>query len=815
MLESNQILAYDDPSKTFLGVRFVLLGFDSVKEDKVRSKLLEGGGVDAVNYGPDCNHVIVDQLVYDDPICIAARRDGKILVTGLWVDHSFDVGLPVDPNSVMYKPMRDLNGIPGAKSLVVCLTGYQRQDRDDIMTMVALMGANFSKPLVANRVTHLICYKFEGEKFELARKMKKIKLVNHRWLEDCLKAWELLPEADYIKSGYELEMEAEARDSEEETEDVASMINMGRKNVVSPQNPKTENKCSYQSTIKHEVSRNSLSVSASKSLANVGETSRIPSTPGKMMDFEKTSFPPETHDKQLEKATFCSSRSPGKMSSEVPSNRSDGKVFPEKVENAVASESENAKKTPSPEVSKLSSKSHSRSTALKASLPLRSERIETDSGSPSTSNVNKLSSGSGSHMPLERHQNGTDFDGLKTPLEGTLSDLDKGKSVTVPYKRKKAGSHGSSKSLTSNPDSKTLMQSELVTKTTEVPASEFSTDGSHGLAVNVSPTTVACLLRNEASLAPKEGLSISAASEHGQEHNDQVLQSSHEGVGKNTSPSLDVKNLSPSRTDYTGGVERHQSDPPSIESPSTKSRVEKMDGQADLNSSNLGQTGSQVKPLKRKMLAKKTLGSRLTMFKATKHKGSFNLQKTVLQNQSLIHTNEAVPREDSDNTDITEKVMMVPPNTNEDGPVDDEAKVPDDSYVFDMGSNKEKSSEAEALHSGKDVNHTIEKQQADAKIIPINKQVAKSKNSTEAEKAVCSKKTESTEPKPTGGAEEQKLTKGKKRPLTTSKTSKLKESREDTGKDGSKSKQNGKKMVSGTEEGAALAGETKTNHPRS
>jgi hypothetical protein len=28
--------------------------------------------------------------------------------------------------------------------------------------MVGLMGAQFSKPLVANKVTHLICYKFEG-----------------------------------------------------------------------------------------------------------------------------------------------------------------------------------------------------------------------------------------------------------------------------------------------------------------------------------------------------------------------------------------------------------------------------------------------------------------------------------------------------------------------------------------------------------------------------------------------------------------------------------------------------------------------------
>lgn len=34
---------------------------------------------------------------------------------------------------IMYRPLRDLNGIEGAERLIVCLTGYQRQDRDDIM----------------------------------------------------------------------------------------------------------------------------------------------------------------------------------------------------------------------------------------------------------------------------------------------------------------------------------------------------------------------------------------------------------------------------------------------------------------------------------------------------------------------------------------------------------------------------------------------------------------------------------------------------------------------------------------------------------
>ncbi|XP_062190009.1 BRCT domain-containing protein At4g02110-like isoform X2 [Phragmites australis] len=79
--------------------------------------------------------------------------------------------------------------------------------------MVSLMGAHFSKPLIANKVTHLICYKFEGEKYDVAKKVN-INLVNHQWLEECLKAWEILPIDDYTKSGWEIEiMEAQGRDS--------------------------------------------------------------------------------------------------------------------------------------------------------------------------------------------------------------------------------------------------------------------------------------------------------------------------------------------------------------------------------------------------------------------------------------------------------------------------------------------------------------------------------------------------------------------------------------------------------------------------
>ncbi|KAM1517153.1 hypothetical protein PS2_020032 [Malus domestica] len=54
-------------------------------------------GEDVVQYFSNCTHIIVDKIVYDDLVCVDARNGAKTLVTTLWVHHSFDVGLPIDP----------------------------------------------------------------------------------------------------------------------------------------------------------------------------------------------------------------------------------------------------------------------------------------------------------------------------------------------------------------------------------------------------------------------------------------------------------------------------------------------------------------------------------------------------------------------------------------------------------------------------------------------------------------------------------------------------------------------------------------------
>ncbi|XP_016441021.1 BRCT domain-containing protein At4g02110-like isoform X1 [Nicotiana tabacum] len=656
MAEINQDMLHGDFSRIFIGVRFVLSGFDSLRKEQIRSKLLEGGGVDAREYGPDCTHLIVDRIVYDDPICVAARRDGKVLVTSLWVEHSFDVGMAVDHLSMMYRPLRDLNGIPGAKSLILCLTGYQRQDRDDIMTMVGLMGANFSKPLVSHKVTHLICYKFEGEKYELAKKLKRIKLVNHRWLEDCLRAWEILPEAAYDKSGYELEMvEAEAKDSEDEQDGIAANTGGERVSFTSPQHSKSPS----QFCLKQEICRNISEIHTPTGLADLGNHDQLVLCASKESKVDLVTAFEESHKSHLETLGTTLSRN-----KEVPhSTPLNG--------NSPASVSTSAKKSPNSCLSNSCIKSYSRKKPRK--IGLASEQIESAGCPP----INEVSKHCDVNISSEKEQDGTE-----------LFSAEKDQSGLLPGKRRVDMLYSSSNSSRTSHNPVSMLDRGLV-------EDRGIGLGRHLLlGKNVHS-------ENGARLDPSQNCDSSISNPiklgNQQECDEDALQAGTcavRGLKEITlSSNVDPVNFQLCETkDSTVELNGLRNELQAAKNPSPGNEsedIEKSSRLAELENA-VGDSTSGSKPLKRKSLSKKTLGSRQSLCKgdSRNQKGTISLNKIVPANESAPSVSGGIKNTEHQEVLSCEKVEVPPADTAESNKETEKRK------YFDSGNEDIKTAES-------------------------------------------------------------------------------------------------------------------------
>lgn len=475
-------------------------------------------------------------------------------------------------------------------------------------------------------------------------------------------------------------MEAEAKDSEEEAEDTTMKQFLGRNMNKSPHN----SKIGVPTTSELPTSVGELSP-APKGPLNVESTTVMLFTPGK----EITSGQASSFDNvDVSKALGCQNTNSGELPDLLDQN-----LDPMTVDNGLTSTSRNGKR-PVHSDATFSPLSDSMKTSRRSSLPMYSGEMPGNLSDHSKAHLGEVSDDFDNFPFRVKAKDSFGSGCLQTSREGT--DLVHGKesSGLLPQKRMANATYFSFKSPKVSIDAKPCTATSPVAgDKTQGLEPTFLIDGPHGANshfllgndglrmdktpnLNAAQTSNANISTTEPSTCSKKSLtsdvpsSETVTAKNGQDNDayEKTPQSSFQRLRQpalSTKPDIVDLGMGKSALEVEEKGEPENQQQQDIESSAIKKKLatEKSDGPCNASLPEGGNDNLITQPLRKKTVAKKTLGSR-PKSTANIQKGPVYVNKTTSHDAAAIHSDEVKKTADHEKSSSPMKLEMSPPTVN-------------------------------------------------------------------------------------------------------------------------------------------------------
>ena len=177
---------------------------------EIERELAALGAATRATYDSTCTHLVTPfqrGVAYERAI-----EDGKIVVSYAWIEDCVASGRVVDTRAkALYAPLRSADGVQGFGGLRIVVDGYAGQDKLDLVELIEAAGAKHEEEMTAE-TTHLVCYRAGTPAYVKALTAGNVDVVNHLWVEDCVREWRMLPSQgasakNYVKFGIEIDLE--------------------------------------------------------------------------------------------------------------------------------------------------------------------------------------------------------------------------------------------------------------------------------------------------------------------------------------------------------------------------------------------------------------------------------------------------------------------------------------------------------------------------------------------------------------------------------------------------------------------------------